>query len=137
MAKMKLEFDGMDRMLARLEKMGRSAKRVAEDALKATHKAVTPKITAAMAGSRYNFSHTGTTKHAMKTTPEVEWIGTIASVGIGFDISEGGLPSIFLMYGTPTITPDRNLYNAIFGNKTRSEVLEIQRAIFAKAIEEV
>ena len=72
----------------------------------------------------------------------MEWTGDTASVGVGFDISGGGLPSIFLMYGTklhgqPHITPDRKLYDAVYGAKTRKEISKIQESAFQKVLERV
>ena len=74
------------------------------------------------------------TARSLKRTAAVEWNGTVAEIGIGFKISQGGLPSIFLMYGTPKIQPDKNLYAAIYGSKTKKEVKTIQEDIFAEEI---
>ena len=46
----------------------------------------------------------------------------------------GGLPSIFLMYGTPRMKKDSKVYNAVYGKKTMDEVSMIQALIFADAI---
>ena len=45
-------------------------------------------------------NETKRTEKALKKEAEIEWAGTLASVKVGFSISEGGLASIFLMYGT-------------------------------------
>lgn len=134
MSKFKLDFDGIDILAKRFEDMGGDIKDLADKALKATHAHVTPKIEQAMKASKYNFNHTGDTKDSLRKKANVEWSGNIASIGVGFDIKHGGLPSIFLMHGTPTITPDRNLYNAVFSNKTKKEVQELQEDIFLDAI---
>ena len=132
--KFKLEFTGMDELLEQLESLNGDIKQTTESALKATFGVVTPKLKAAMNASPYNFDRTGTTEHSLVTAAIVEWDGTIAAVPVGYDIGGGGLASIFLMYGTPTITPDRNLYNAIYSAKTQREVAEIQREVFEKRI---
>jgi hypothetical protein len=54
----------------------------------------------------------------------------------------GGLPSIFLMYGTqlygqPHIQPDRNLYNAVYGAAVRKQIREIQEKAFSQVLNEV
>lgn len=134
MSKFKLDFDGIEILSKRFEDMGGNLEGLANEALKQTHAHITPKIEQAMGGSKFNFSHTGITKSSLQVTPKIEWVGNVASVGVGFDIKHGGLPSIFLMYGTPTITPDRKLYSAVFSNKTRKEVQELQKETFLKAI---
>ena len=132
--KFKLEFDGMMEMIYELESLNGDLKSTTESALKATFGAVTPGIKSAMNSSRYNFNRTGRTKGSLVNAPKVEWQGTIGEVPIGFDIENGGLASIFLMYGTPHIAPDRNLYNSIFGAKIRKQVAEVQREVFDKRI---
>ena len=82
----------------------------------------------------------GDTADAIISAPAVKWTGDTASVDVGFDIMDGGLPSIFLMYGTqlhgqPHITPDRNLYNAVYGAQTRKEIRAVQEAEYTKAVE--
>ncbi|MDE6777235.1 MAG: hypothetical protein K2J25_04775 [Oscillospiraceae bacterium] len=59
----------------------------------------------------------------------------VAEAKVGFHISDGGLPSIFLMYGTPSIEPDNNLKEAIYGTKTKNEIKKIQREVYEKSIE--
>ena len=68
--------------------------------------------------------------------------GTEYSANAGFKISDGGLASIFLMYGTkihgqPHVSPDKKLYNAIFGATTKKKIQEIQAQAFFKMIDEV
>lgn len=139
MSKFKLEFDGLAEMAKRLEKMNLSVQETAEEALKQTHAHVTSKIENAMESSRYNFSRTGKTKGALQRDANIEWEGSTASVPVGFDIAGGGLPSIFLMHGTtvhgtPRVAPDKGLYNAVFGAKTRKEIAELQQNVFIKKI---
>ena len=132
--KFKLEFNGLDTMLEQLEKLNGDIKTTTENALKATFSVVTPNIQNAIAVSPYNFDRTGQTKKSLVKMPAIEWEGLIASVPIGFDIAGGGLASIFLMYGTPSIQPDRGLYTAIYGTKTQNQVAKIQREVFEKRI---
>lgn len=134
MNKFKLDFEGIDILSKRFEDMGGDLKRLSEKALQETHSYVTHKVEQAMDSSKYNFNHTGETKRSLQRKSTVKWEGNIASIGVGFDINHGGLPSIFLMHGTPTISPDRNLYNSIFSNKTKKEVQKIQEDIFIEEI---
>lgn len=116
--------------------LGGDAKQAAENALTESHKIVTQKVTAAMVKHR----ESGDTADAIISAPAVKWTGDTAAVDVGFDIVGGGLPSIFLMYGTqlygqPHITPDRNLYNAVYGTQTRKEIRAVQEAEYLKAVE--
>ena len=132
MAKKKfgLDLDGLEEFAKRLENINVSVQETAEEALSETHAHVTRKVEAAVAGSKYNFQRTGKTKSTLQKSPNITWEGSIATVRVGFDISNGGLPSIFLMYGTPSITPDKTLYNAFYGGKTKKEIKDIQQSVF-------
>lgn len=134
--KLTIDFDGFDILQKRLTELGGDAKQAAENALVESHKIVTKKVTAAMVKHR----ESGDTADAIISAPVVKWTGDTAAVDVGFDIMGGGLPSIFLMYGTqlhgqPHITPDRNLYNAVYGVQTRKEIRAVQEAEYLKAVE--
>ena len=124
--KTRIEFEGFDEVIARLTKLDGDIKGVTEKALRETHKVITHKAETAIAPHK----QTGATERSLKRNAEIKWAGSEASVEVGFDISNGGLPSIFLMYGTPRMKKDQNLYNAFFGNKTKKEVMELQERIF-------
>ncbi len=128
--KLRLDFKGFEEYAARLDELGGDLKAVTEKALKESHTFVTPKIKAAMA----KHNRTGGTSRAILDKSPVVWDGAVASIDVGFDIQSGGMPSIFLMYGTPRVKPDRDLYNAIYGNKTKKEIKELQQEIFSAAI---
>lgn len=128
--KLRLEFKGFEEYAARLDELGGDLKATTEKALKESHALVTPKIKAAM--TKHN--RTGGTSRAILDKSAVVWDGAVASIDVGFDIQSGGMPSIFLMYGTPRVKPDRDLYNAIYGNKTKKEIKELQQEIFSAAI---
>ena len=135
--KMTVDFSGLEIYRKKLESIGGEAtNRAFESALKASQNVVRQNVTAAM--QKHN--DTGQTARAIIKDSNVYWNGFMASIDVGFDIADGGLPSIFLMYGTqlhgqPHITPDRNLYNAVYGAKVRKEILKIQEEAFAKVIE--
>lgn len=124
--KTRIEFDGFEEVIARLKKLDGDIKGVTEKALRETHKVITKKAEAAIAPHKL----TGATEKSLKRNAEINWAGSEASVETGFSISKGGLPSIFLMYGTPRMKKDQNLYNAFFGNKTKKEIMELQETIF-------
>lgn len=117
---------------------GEAVKRAVENALIETDKYVTAEVDKAVASSPYNFNRTGKTKESIDRDTTVQWEGSQAYAKAGFNISDGGLPSIFLIYGTPKIKPDTNLKNAAKGTgKHKKKIEEIQQAEFNKVISEV
>lgn len=130
--KMRLIFSGFEEYAERLDKLGGNLEKTTEKALIATHKHITPKVEAAFQKHDIKYSHE--TMKSLKKEAKVEWNGSIAEIGVGFKVSDGGLPSIFLMYGTPKIQPDKKLYDAIYGSKTKKEVKALQEEIFAEEI---
>ncbi|MDE5737144.1 MAG: hypothetical protein K2H93_02130 [Oscillospiraceae bacterium] len=127
-----IEFDAYDVLQRKLKEIGGNAKQTAENALKASHNHVTKKLETAIKPHK----KTGETESSLRKTPIIEWTGDmVAEAKVGFHISDGGLPSIFLMYGTPSIEPDNNLKEAIYGTKTKNEIKKIQREVYEKSIE--
>lgn len=119
--KMSLEFEGFDELIARLEAAEGDVTKATEEALKKTHARVTTNAAAATAGHR----RTGRMIGSLQVVPRIMWVGGVASVEVGFNIRSGGLPSIFLMYGTPRMRKVQKLYNAFYGSKTQKEIAEI------------
>lgn len=135
-----LDFSGFLDLAGRISEAGgdEALKRATENALKATDEYLTPEIEKAMQASPHNFNRTGKTAGTLDKNYNVEWSGTVAKAKVGFKISEGGLPSIFLAYGTPHIKPDVKLKNAMKGaGKYKKEISEIQQAEFNKVMSEV
>lgn len=66
---------------------------------------------------------------------QVTWQGSKASVDVGFRLRQGGWSSIFIMYGTPRITKDTKVYNAIKGTKTKKEIAELQEETMYKYLQ--
>ena len=132
-----IEFEGFDEVVKRLKKLDGDIKGTTEKALRETHKIVTRKADDAMskshlpAGGKYS---TGKTLETLKRNADIEWEGTVASVPVGFDIKDGGLASIFLMYGTPRMDKNQTLYDAFYGRKTKNEVIKKQEEIFYEEI---
>ena len=108
-------------------------KETVEKALEESKEYVTKKLEAEIKTHR----RTGRTEASLDKDSGVEWKGSLAEIKVGFKISEGGLASIFLMYGTPRMQPDRKFYNDVYGLATQKKVLEIQREVFEKALQEV
>ena len=119
----------MKEVLTSLEAMSREGLNEAvTGALIECHKYVTPKLEAEM----QKHFRTGRTANSLDTNPKVNYQGDYISIGVGFHISQGGLASIFLMYGTPKMAPDINLYNAVYGPETKKQLRKIQRDYVTK-----
>lgn len=135
--KITIDFNGYDIIKKQLDTLGGNAtNRAVESALKASQQVVAEQVSAAITPH----TETGKTKRSIVTNSPVEWTGDAAQIGVGFDIRGGGLPSIFLMYGTklygqPHIEPDRKLYDAVYGSKTKKLIREIQEQAFNKVLE--
>lgn len=129
--KFKLAFAGWEEKLEELDRLSHHGiLEGTKEALEETYDVVTPKIRNAM--KKHHL--TGDTERSI-VPKQLEVSGTVVSIPIGFDIDNGGLPSIWLMYGTPTIQPDKELYQAIFGHSTSSEVAHVQYQAIKRTIE--
>ncbi len=145
-----VKFDGFAEMAARLDRMEGDLMASVNECLEIIPDMVNPELHKAMQKHR----RTGETEASIVDNPKPFWSGTKGSIDVGFEISEGGLPSIFLMYGTARhapqnqygtpkragakqtgMTADKKLYNAIFGNQINNKIAERQAEIFAAAVE--
>lgn len=135
MPKLSIEFKGFDASVKRLTELEGNVKKTAEDALKQSKRMVQKNLEAAM--QRHNRTHE--TVRSLDNESGVSWVGGVGTIHVGFNIEEGGLPSIFLMYGTkvhgtPRIPKDQALYNAVYGKKTRDEITKILEEAFYSEI---
>lgn len=139
-SKFAFNFEEMEDLSARLEKAGGSIQQAADRALKASHAHITKNLSAAI--RRHH--KTGDTEKTLDKGGGVVWENEFkARVNIGFNLQAGGVPSVFLMWGTPKhgkhpgIKADAKLKNAAFGAKTKREVAAIQRQEMEKAVQEI
>ena len=128
-----LNFKGFQEYMEKLDRLGADTQHIAEEALRQTHAAVTPGIEAAIAPHDF----TGKTHRSLVTDARIESEGTIIKVPVGFDINAGGIAHIFLMYGTPKIAPDSNLYNSIYGTSTKTKARKVQKQVFDEELKKV
>lgn len=125
-----LQFEGWQEYMAKLDEIGGTdaMKKGVEAGLKASKEYVNPLIEAKMerlpARGKYS---TGRTKSSIDKDENIEWSGMSGAIKVGFDFSESGSTSIFLMYGTPKMRPVAGLKAAIYGSKTKKEIAEIQQ----------
>lgn len=126
--------------MAKLDKLGgtQAMKRGVEAGLRASKEYVNPQIEAAMGKlpARGKYS-TGRTEDSIDKDMSVDWEGMTGSIKVGFDFKQSGLTSIFLMYGTPRMSPVRGLKNAIYGTKTKKHIKEIQAEAVNKVINRI
>ena len=146
--KMSLSGDIFAEYADKLEKLGGNLRGAAEKALKESAEYVNKNLKNDIKSHR----RTQQTEKSLRDEEKVKWSGTTAEIGVGFDISHGGLASIFLMYGTPKHGPvgkrpgatghpgtkqDKKLYNDVYGSKAQKEIKAIQERIFAEEIEKL
>lgn len=140
--KIGLQFNGWEDYLAKLDELGGSQvmKKGVEEALIESKKHVNPLIEKSMAKSnlpakgKYSYDDT---KESIDKEMRVEWEGMTGSTKVGFDFSKSGPKSIYLMYGTPKMSPVNGLKNAIYGSKTQKEIAEIQEKVLSNVIKRV
>lgn len=125
-----IQFEGFTELMENLDKLGGDLKSVGEDCLKIAFDTVTPNIKADM--SKHH--RTGQTEKSITTNAKVEWQGETASVNVGFNLLNGGMPSIYLMHGTPRMKKDTKLYNDFYGTRVKKEISQKQEKILQKAI---
>lgn len=108
---LKLELSGFKELLTKLDKLSGDVPGTVEDALIQAADAIASDTLAALADANLpaggKFSG-GDTKAAVVTNPRVEWSGTTASVGVGFDYDKPGAGGL-LITGTPKMKPDYEL----------------------------
>lgn len=127
-----LKFKGSKEIIYKFQELGEDLEKALTTALSDSAKYVAESATSAM--EKHNRTHK--TVDSIDRTYKVEKRGNVLKVPVGFHISKGGLASIFLMYGTPRMAKDTNLYNSIRGTKTRKKIAEIQKKAFTEAIDD-
>ncbi len=123
----------MNSMMKQLQALDADIKSVTEKALKETHAIITAKAEEAAqnsnlpAGGKYS---TGKMLQSLYRDGKVVWTGTVAAVDVGFSIRNGGLPSLFMIYGTPKYMNNQKMYDAFKCKATLDEVRTVQEEIF-------
>lgn len=136
MAKMQIIFDGFDQLAADIDRMGGDLHAAVDEALTATQQLIQDNLTTAAAPysakGRKGYAKGNMYKTILKDK-RITWKGEVAEVDVGFDLmAKGGWHSIFMMYGTPRITKDQQIYNAIKGAKTRQQIEKLQQETMQK-----
>ena len=131
--KMKILFDGFEDLAAAIDRSGKDLKPAVDEALQKTQDYISERVTSAASpyaskGGGMKGYATGRMFNTIINDGKVNWTGSVATVDVGFRISaSGGWHSIFVMYGTPRMSKDSRIYNAIRGTKTKKDIAEIQK----------
>ena len=136
--KLGLDYKALSDYAEKLEKIGGDVKVVVTEILQKAHDMVTEDVEREM--QKHN--KTGETSRSILRDARVEWTGTVGSIDVGFDIANGGIASIFLMYGTPRHEPghpgteaDKALYDAVYGRSKNKKIKNMMEETMEKAIE--
>lgn len=147
--KITLSFPGMKETLERFEKMNGAVGPAVTEALQDSYNYVT----AHLSDQIEQHHRTGRTAESLLKNEKVQVEGTTYYIHVGFDVSNGGLASIFLMYGSPKhaitsyhgkkkstwnhpgMDADAVLYDLVFGNTTKQEIAKIQKKTFERRME--
>lgn len=129
--KLSIDFKAFAEYAENLDKLGGDVQAVADQVLQNAHDIVTANIKRDM----QKHHRTGKTEKAILDHTKVEWSGSMASIDIGFDLANGGFPSIFLMYGTPRMDKDQQLYDHIYGRSVATQLKKMAETTMGRAIE--
>lgn len=109
---MKLDTEGFEPMIRRLENLGGNVKKAVADALGQAAETIAEDTKEAVtsanlpAGGKYS---RGATAKSVITDASVNWQGDIAYIPIGFDFGAPGAGG-YLITGTPKMKPDAALH---------------------------
>lgn len=136
MAKMSIIFDGFEELAEMVDKSGADLQQAVNEALVESQKIVQQNLStgaAAYAAKGLKGYATGNMYSTIIGDGAVSWEGSVATVNAGFKLDQGGgWHSIFVMYGTPRMSKDPKVYNAIKGTKTKKAIIKKQEEIMVK-----
>lgn len=149
--KITLDFPGIKETVERFEKMDLAIGPAVSEALQKSYNYVTSHLEDQIE----QHHRTGKTAESLLKNEKVQVEGTTYFINVGFDVSNGGLASIFLMYGSPKhvitryhgkkkstwnhpgMDADQVLYDLVFGKTTKQEIEKIQKRTFERQMEEL
>ena len=147
--KITLDFPGIKETFERFEKMDLAIGPAVTEALQESYNYVTSHLEDQIE----QHHRTGKTAESLLKNEKVQVEGTTYYIHVGFDVSNGGLASIFLMYGSPKhkvtrysgkkkstwdhpgMDADQVLYDLVFGKTTKQEIEKIQKRTFERQME--
>ena len=126
-----IDYSAFSDLAEQLDELGADLKKIFDEALEEAAEKVQEDTKQAMesanlpAGGKYS---QGDTVASIVPNPKVEWQGTMAEIGLGFDKTKQGAGG-FLITGTPKMQPNKAL-ERIYGRKTYEK--EINKMIEQK-----
>ena len=123
----KFSFDtsGFDEAIRKYEKAGGDLKEIVEKSLKLASEKITKDTEIGMekgnlpAKGKYS---TGRTANTIVKNPEINWSGSTASIGVGFDFNKPSAAG-YLITGTPRMRRDKKLFE-IYRSKKYAQKLK-------------
>lgn len=148
MARMSITFDGFEKLAAELDREGKQLKPAVNEALEETQRYIQQQVEEASLpyanGGKKGYAE-GNLYDAIIRHPEIEWLGSVANVKVGFSSKQnwkGFMHSIFVMYGVPAhgkfnkgYQKDGKVYNAIRGIRTKKQIEEKQKEVMKKYLQ--
>ena len=127
---MSITFKGFDILAEKIDRISGDIKPAVNEALVETQSFIQSQLRPTMPPHR----RTGGTEASIIKGGKIRWSWSVAEIDTGFKISEGGFPSIFLMWGTPRMEKDVKIYNAVYGMATRRKIKALQMDILERHI---
>jgi len=128
---MKLDLNGFKELLERIQKAGGNIDAAAEKALVESAK---PFMEDLKTGIKKHH-RTGLTEASLNDPTQIEREGNRLTLKVGFDLGKGGLPALFLEYGTPRSKAEPFIQQAIKRNQAKAR--KIQKEILTKILKEL
>ena len=120
---LRVDLSGLQELITKLDEVGGDVKTAVDDALKQAAETVRDDTMDALEKQNLPMQGVYSLGRTEKTVvePSVQWDGSKASAGIGFDYAQKGAGG-FLISGTPRMQPDRAL-EAIYARKKYAQKL--------------
>ena len=128
---LKLELTGVEELLLSIEKMGGDINQAAEKAILDCAKPFHQELKLAIKKHR----RSGLTEATLHEPIKVHWVGNRCSLQVGFNLKAGGLPALFLEYGTPRMKARPFIRPAI--NRSRKNMKAIQQKTLSELLKEI
>lgn len=133
---LKLDLKGFEDLVTKFEGLGGDVQKVVTDALEKAGKTIGDDTVAAVQKNKLpaqgDYSQ-GETAESVVTNPKVEWSGTMAEIGVGFDYGKPGAGG-FLVAGTPRMEPSKELQKIYKQKKYMRQIQDEMAEVVNKEI---
>lgn len=128
MAKLTLDFAGMEDFIDEFRKLGENVEKTTEECLQQSVEVINEELHTEMRKHHI----TGETDRSLREGEKVKWNGDKASIKYGFNVKKGGLPAVFLERGRPHQRPTPVINPAL--DRADGRVRELQEEALRKAM---